>query len=272
MRRMERVEQNLLRLSDIVDEVESRLRSMRAQAGKARRYRGMHRAAAATSHRSGARRLAALHASRSTPAKRRLADLKRRVDERPPRCWNATKPKLKSWNAASRPTPYETREIEVQASATREQIAALQATIDSQRDTASRTATRNRPNSRATGGLGFARRLGWRRLPRCCTQLQTAEAELSGNRDRLPPAGRTCRTGQAGHRSSSRPATSNCGRSSTNVSAPRHSPTSKSPHSSRNCSMLRPIRIAAASDWQNSRRSENRKRPSSNAIKKSKPT
>src|SRR3954463_500725 len=39
MRRMERVEQNLLRLSDIVDEVESRLRSIRAQAGKARKYR-----------------------------------------------------------------------------------------------------------------------------------------------------------------------------------------------------------------------------------------
>src|SRR5215203_750209 len=38
-RRMERVEQNLLRLSDIVDEVESRLRSVRLQAGKARRYR-----------------------------------------------------------------------------------------------------------------------------------------------------------------------------------------------------------------------------------------
>src|SRR4051812_2844548 len=38
-RRMERVEQNLLRLSDIVEEVESRLRSVRQQAGKARRYR-----------------------------------------------------------------------------------------------------------------------------------------------------------------------------------------------------------------------------------------
>ncbi|MFO0789159.1 MAG: chromosome segregation protein SMC [Pirellulales bacterium] len=38
-RRMERVEQNLLRLSDIVDEVESRLRSIRSQAGKARKYR-----------------------------------------------------------------------------------------------------------------------------------------------------------------------------------------------------------------------------------------
>ena len=38
-RRLDRVEQNLLRLSDIVDEVESRLRSVRSQAGKARRYR-----------------------------------------------------------------------------------------------------------------------------------------------------------------------------------------------------------------------------------------
>jgi len=38
LRRLERVEQNLLRLSDIVDEVDSRLRSVRAQAGKARRY------------------------------------------------------------------------------------------------------------------------------------------------------------------------------------------------------------------------------------------
>ena len=39
LRRLERVEQNLLRLSDIVDEVENRLRSVRTQAGKARRYK-----------------------------------------------------------------------------------------------------------------------------------------------------------------------------------------------------------------------------------------
>ena len=39
LRRLERVEQNLLRLSDIIDEVESRLRSVRTQAGKARRYK-----------------------------------------------------------------------------------------------------------------------------------------------------------------------------------------------------------------------------------------
>lgn len=39
LRRLERVDQNLLRLRDIVDEVDNRLRSVRAQAGKARRYR-----------------------------------------------------------------------------------------------------------------------------------------------------------------------------------------------------------------------------------------
>ncbi len=38
-RRLERVDQNLLRLSDIVDELQSRLRSVRSQAGKARTYK-----------------------------------------------------------------------------------------------------------------------------------------------------------------------------------------------------------------------------------------
>jgi chromosome segregation protein len=39
LKRLEHVDQNLLRLSDIIDEVESRLRTVRAQAGKARRYK-----------------------------------------------------------------------------------------------------------------------------------------------------------------------------------------------------------------------------------------
>ncbi len=39
LRRLERVDQNLLRLSDIVDEVEARLKSVRKQAGKAQRYK-----------------------------------------------------------------------------------------------------------------------------------------------------------------------------------------------------------------------------------------
>src|SRR6188474_495585 len=38
-RRLERVDQNLLRLSDIVEEVENRLKTVRSQAAKARRYR-----------------------------------------------------------------------------------------------------------------------------------------------------------------------------------------------------------------------------------------
>ncbi len=39
LRRLERVDQNLIRLHDIVDEVESRLKSVRAQAAKAKRYK-----------------------------------------------------------------------------------------------------------------------------------------------------------------------------------------------------------------------------------------
>ncbi len=39
MRRLDRVGQNLLRLHDIVEEVDNRLKGLRAQAGKARRYR-----------------------------------------------------------------------------------------------------------------------------------------------------------------------------------------------------------------------------------------
>ena len=38
-RRLERVDQNLLRLSDIVEELDSRLRSVRSQAGRARKYK-----------------------------------------------------------------------------------------------------------------------------------------------------------------------------------------------------------------------------------------
>ena len=38
-RRLERVDQNLLRLSDIVDELDSRLRSVRSQAGRAQKYK-----------------------------------------------------------------------------------------------------------------------------------------------------------------------------------------------------------------------------------------
>ncbi|QGJ68510.1 Hypothetical protein PBC10988_1690 [Planctomycetales bacterium 10988] len=39
LRRLERIDQNLVRLADIVEEVESQVRSLRTQAGKARRFR-----------------------------------------------------------------------------------------------------------------------------------------------------------------------------------------------------------------------------------------
>ena len=67
-RRMERVEQNLLRLSDIVDEVESRLRSIRAQAGKARKLSRVHRTTAAIAYGSRLSRLASFDEADRRPA------------------------------------------------------------------------------------------------------------------------------------------------------------------------------------------------------------
>src|SRR3954451_9796518 len=80
-RRMERVEQNLLRLSDIVDEVESRLRSVRLQAGNARRYREC------TERLQQLRTEVALvdwrHFTKQIDTRQvQFADLKRRTDER----------------------------------------------------------------------------------------------------------------------------------------------------------------------------------------------
>jgi chromosome segregation protein len=130
LRRMERVEQNLLRLSDIVDEVESRLRSVRSQAGKARRYREyterlqqLRTEVALVDWRQFTKQIAA--------RQDQSADLKRRIDER--------SANLETGDAEAQELErriesgaQQTREIEVQASVVREQIAALQATIDGQ--------------------------------------------------------------------------------------------------------------------------------------------
>ena len=81
MRRLERVEQNLLRLSDIVDEVESRLRSVRSQAGKARRYRECTERLQHLRTQIGLvdwQKLTRQIATREA----QLAELRRRVDER----------------------------------------------------------------------------------------------------------------------------------------------------------------------------------------------
>jgi chromosome segregation protein len=130
-RRMERVEQNLLRLSDIVEEVESRLKSVRAQAGKARKYREcterlqqLRTEVALVDWRTLTKQLSA----RET----QLAEVKRRIDER--------NQSLEQAEAEARQAEIklelgvqELREIEALASATREQIASRQATVESQR-------------------------------------------------------------------------------------------------------------------------------------------
>lgn len=129
-RRLERVEQNLLRLSDIVDEVESRLRSVRAQAGKARRYREC------------AERLQHLRTQvglvdwnqftkQITAREMQLAELDRRHAEH-----EAALAKLEAraqeLDAEQEASSRARREIETQASATRAEIAGLEAGIESQ--------------------------------------------------------------------------------------------------------------------------------------------
>lgn len=129
-RRMERVEQNLLRLSDIVDEVESRLRSVRLQAGKARRYRE------ATERLRQLRTEVALVDWRAltkqlTGRESQLVELSNRIDQ----C-NA---QLAGDEAAGleferrlEASAQRIRELEAEASKTREQMAARQVTLDNQ--------------------------------------------------------------------------------------------------------------------------------------------
>jgi chromosome segregation protein len=131
-RRLERVEQNLLRLSDIVDEVESRLRSVRTQAGKARRYREHANRLQHLRTQVGLvdwRALSKQSAARET----QLTESRRRHDE-----GEATLTRFES-QALEFEQQIETsagrlRQLEGEASATREQIAARQAAVDHQRD------------------------------------------------------------------------------------------------------------------------------------------
>ncbi len=132
IRRMERVEQNLLRLSDIVDEVESRLRSIRSQAGKARRYREC------TERLQQLRTEVALvdwrHFTKQIDARQtQMIEAKRRIDERTATL-ERDESKAQELEHSIELATQQTREIDAQASSTREQIAGLQATIDSQRN------------------------------------------------------------------------------------------------------------------------------------------
>jgi chromosome segregation protein len=129
-RRLERVEQNLLRLSDIVDEVESRLRSVRSQAGKARRYREystrlqlLRTQVGLVDWRAFTRQIVAREAQ--------LAELDRSHAER-----EAALAKLDAaaieLDLEQEDATRSRREIEAQASATRAEIAALEASVESQ--------------------------------------------------------------------------------------------------------------------------------------------
>jgi chromosome segregation protein len=125
-RRMERVDQNLLRLSDIVDEVESRLRSVRSQAGKARRYREC------TERLQQLRTEVGLFDWRTltkqlTGRERQLADLQARAAEQSASLAQ-TESQAEQFEKQLEANIAVQRELEAAASATREEIAALQAT------------------------------------------------------------------------------------------------------------------------------------------------
>ncbi|HVT29415.1 MAG TPA: chromosome segregation protein SMC, partial [Lacipirellulaceae bacterium] len=131
MRRMERVEQNLLRLSDIVDEVESRLRSVRQQAGKARRYREcterlkqLRTEVALVDWRALTRQL--------TSREAQLADLRSRI-ERQQLQLDGDEAACQDCDHRIEVSNQHMRQLEADSSSTREQIAALQTTAENQK-------------------------------------------------------------------------------------------------------------------------------------------
>ncbi len=131
LRRLERVEQNLLRLSDIVDEVESRVRSVRSQAGKARRYR---ECAERLQHLRIEIGLVDWRALTQQIAARdeQTANLMRR-QEGNTALLEQSEAQARELESQVEASVHRLREVEAAAAATREQIAAGQATIDHQR-------------------------------------------------------------------------------------------------------------------------------------------
>ncbi|HEX4415645.1 MAG TPA: chromosome segregation protein SMC [Lacipirellulaceae bacterium] len=129
-RRMERVEQNLLRLSDIVDEVESRLKSIRSQAGKAKRYKEC------TERLQQLRTEVALvdwrHLTKQIDSRQAQSiELKKKLDDRAAAVERADGQGVE-FEQKIEAESVRTREIEALASAIREHIAGLQAKLDGQ--------------------------------------------------------------------------------------------------------------------------------------------
>jgi chromosome segregation protein len=176
-RRMERVEQNLLRLSDIVDEVESRLRSIRAQAGKARKYREC------TERLQQLRTEVGLFDWRSltkqiSGRESQLAELCRRAAEYSDLLVH-TEARAQEFERQLEASAVSQRELETAASATREELAALHVTAQSQQkrrleleeDVARISEQLQAMESRIGGGSGEFHSVG--------DQLQEAEIELA---------------------------------------------------------------------------------------------
>jgi chromosome segregation protein len=131
LRRLERVEQNLLRLSDIVDEVESRVRSVRVQAGKARRYRECASRLQQLRTELGLVDWRALTQQIAT-REDQLATLEHKQEERSDQLTQAEL-EVRKLEREIDAALQRLRATEAAASATREQIAAHEATIQNQR-------------------------------------------------------------------------------------------------------------------------------------------
>jgi len=131
LRRLERVEQNLTRLSDIVDEVENRLRSVRLQASKARRYKEhadrlqeLRTQVGLADWRRLSERLAALEQQRTELAERHGAAT---VEA------ESLEAQASELETAAADSADAIREIESQVSENRERIAKYEASIDHER-------------------------------------------------------------------------------------------------------------------------------------------
>ncbi len=131
-RRLERVEQNLLRLSDIVEEVDNRLRAVRMQAAKARRYKEyadrlqeLRTQVGLADWRALSGQLAAIETE--------LAQMRDEAADRQRRRPSGSKPRRWPWNWKSWNPKNAIRSNEARIAQNRERIAAYEATIDHER-------------------------------------------------------------------------------------------------------------------------------------------
>ncbi len=131
-RRLERVDQNLVRLSDIVDEVDGRLRSVRNQAGKARRFREyndrlqqLRTQVGLVDWRRLSEQLAEIEQQHAELAKEKEALQGKQQEE---------EQRLQHLEAVFQDAGEEILQIEMDGSSTREQIASLESIVSQKRE------------------------------------------------------------------------------------------------------------------------------------------